>query len=50
MKMFWKLYKNTPKKDRKEFLRMHFWAWMFDHMPRLYRLCDTILPFDTLPF
>ena len=50
MKMFWKLYWNTPKKYRERFLREHFWGWMMYHMPRLYRLCDKYLPFDTLPF
>ena len=48
--MFWKLYRNTPKNKRKEFIREHFWAWMFDHCPRIYRWCDKHLPWDTLPF
>ena len=50
MKMFRKLYKNTPKKNRKEFLRMHFWAWMFEKHPKAFEWCDKYLPFDTLPF
>ena len=50
MKMFWKLYRSTPKKNRKEFLRMHFWAWMFDKHHKLFKFCDKYLPFDTLPF
>lgn len=48
--MFWKLYRNTPKKYRKRFLREHFWGWMMEHMPRLYWWCDKYLPWDTLPF
>ena len=47
---FWMVYKSLPKKDKKEFLRYNFWGWMMEHMPRLYRLCDKVLPFDTLPF
>ena len=50
MKMFWKLYKNTPKKLRKEFLRMHFWAWMWQKHPKISKFCEKHLPFDTLPF
>lgn len=48
--MFWRLYRNTPKKKRKAFIREHFWAWMFDHCPRIYWWCDKHLPWDTLPF
>ena len=48
--MFWKLYHNMPKKDRKEFIRRHFWGWMMEHMPRVYLWCDKHLKFDTLPF
>ncbi len=48
--MFWKLYRNTPKKRRKAFIRESFWAWMFDHCPRIYKLLDKVLPWDTLPF
>ena len=50
MKMFWKLYKNTPKKYRKRFLREHFWGWMFDKHKKIYWWCNKHLPFDTLPF
>jgi hypothetical protein len=50
MKMFWKLYKNTPKKLRKAFLRMHFWAWMFEKHPKIFKFCETHLKCDTLPF
>ena len=48
--MFWILYRNTPKKYRKRFIREHFWAWMMEHMPSMYKWCDKVLPFDTLPF
>lgn len=48
--MFWKLYWNTPKGKRKEFIRMHFWAWMMEHLPRVYWWCDKHLKCDTLPF
>lgn len=51
--MFWKLYRClqfTSKKERKEFLRWNFWAWMMDHFPKIYGWCDKHLPCDTLPF
>ena len=47
---FWIVYKSLSKKDKKEFLRWHFWGWMMEYCPRLYRWCDKHLPFDTLPF
>ena len=47
---FWIVYKSLPKKEKKEFLRWHFWAWMMDHCPKLYGWCDKHLPFDALPF
>ena len=47
---FWIVYKSLPKKEKKEFIRRHFWAWMMDHFPKLYRWCNKHLPFDTLPF
>lgn len=52
---FWLVYRQLPRKGvgvltKKEFLREHFWGWMFYHMPRLYKWCDKYLPFDTLPF
>ena len=48
--MFWKLYWNTPKKERKEFIRWHFWGWMMDRLPKLYKWCDKHLKCNTLPF
>ena len=47
---FWIVYKSLPKKERKEFVRWHFWAWMMDHCPKLYWWCDKHLPINTLPF
>ncbi len=48
--MLWKLYWNTPKKNRKEFIRQHFWGWMMEHCPKIYWWCDKHLKCDTLPF
>lgn len=48
--MFWKLYWSRPKKERKEFMRYHFWGWVMEHMPKVYWWCDEHLPFITLPF
>ena len=48
--VFWIVHKSLPKKEKKEHLRWNFWAWMIDHMPRIYKLCDKYLPFNTLPF
>lgn len=47
---FWIVYKSSSKKDRRELLRWHFWAWTMEHCPKLYGWCDKYLPFDTLPF
>lgn len=47
---FWRVYKSLPKKDKKRFLRENFWGWMMEHLPRIYKWCDKVLPFDTLPF
>lgn len=48
--MFWKLYWNANKSERKEFVRMHFWGWMMEHLPRIYKWCNKFLKCDTLPF
>ena len=48
--LFWKLYWNTPKNMRKEYIRMHFWAWMFERHPKMFKWCDTHLKCDMLPF
>lgn len=48
--MFWKLYWLTPKRMRKEFVRQHFWGWLMNHHPKIFKWCDKHLPFDTLPF
>lgn len=51
MRMFWKLYRNTPKKERKEFLRRRFWAYMYDHHPKIFWWCEKHLTCcDILPF
>lgn len=47
---FWIVYKSLPKKQRKEFLRWHFWAWMMEKHPKVFDWCDKFLPFNTLPF
>lgn len=47
---FWIVYKSLSGDDKKEFMRWHFWAWIMDQMPRIYKLCDKYLPFNTLPF
>ena len=49
-KYYWIVYKPLSKKDKVEFIRQHFWGWMMDHFPRIYRWCNKHLPFDTLPF
>jgi len=48
--LFWTLYWNGSKKNRKEYVRQQFWAWMMDNHPKIFDWCDKHLPFDTLPF
>jgi hypothetical protein len=35
---------------RKEFLLMHFWSWMWQKHPKLFKFCEEHLKCDTLPF
>ena len=48
--MFWKLYWDIPKSQRKEFIRQHFWGWMMYNHPKIFDWCDKHLKCDTLPF
>lgn len=47
---FWIVYKQLPKKDRKELMRQYFWCWIFCRYPKVYKWCEKHLKWDTLPF